>query len=305
MDLAERVALAVLAGAHELERVADLGGERDAAGLVAASHGQGQLVERVVARVGEHDLLRQPDGPRSEEGEGVGAGHAEGGQEVPAAASRVEVDAHARGLLRRRLHDFLLGRDLEARGRRDRLRPEDGKGSARARARRHVDGSGDAAPGGETGGQAPGETHGRAAAEDEADAEEERGHGEREEGEDERAARVDADERERHRRPEEEAPARGQPAAVQSAQPPQEDRALERPRERARGHGPLPPVRPGPARRRGPRARRPPWRPRCSGPSSRGPGGGRGRGRPAPARPPARRTRAPRKAPGPAWRGRA
>ena len=88
---------AVLAGPDELERVADHGGEGDAARLVAAAHRQGQRVERVVARVGEDHLLRQPDGLRPDEAEPVGSRDADTGQDVAAAPPRVEVDADAGG----------------------------------------------------------------------------------------------------------------------------------------------------------------------------------------------------------------
>ena len=97
VDLAQGVAVAVLAGPDELERVADHGREGDAARLVAAAHRQGQRVERVVARVGEDHLLRQPDGLRPDEPKEVGPGDADTGQDVAAAPPWAEVDPDAGG----------------------------------------------------------------------------------------------------------------------------------------------------------------------------------------------------------------
>src|SRR5262245_28769821 len=75
VDVIHRVALAVLARAHEPDGVAGARGQRDPPGLVAPAGRRAEARQRVEARVDEQDLLAA--GGRAGGGQGQGVGRAQ------------------------------------------------------------------------------------------------------------------------------------------------------------------------------------------------------------------------------------
>ena len=71
VDVLDGIAVPVFPRSHELETIAGVRGERDAARLIASTHRQLEGFHRIKARVHEEHVIRLPSRPASDEPERI------------------------------------------------------------------------------------------------------------------------------------------------------------------------------------------------------------------------------------------